>query len=367
VTRFLAASLVAMASLAAGADDGPKKNTVPARTPADAELAYAGPDWQVWTEHTHLPDNGDRAGPATRTRYYLQKPLGKTAILVSDQVGWGRLEVGTVLPDGSVMLTARGAYYWCEPDGSSVGDRPAGGFGGPRLTSTMIEVPGTNLHYAILAVGPTGALVQPYDLNEVRPVYYTPLVGRKIDAGARVELATAHVNSHPPFLLRGDWVAWDDSAYNVKTKKRWRFPLEGDANHHWPVALDGRLAVYEDARVGSTWRTFDLDTGRELSARESTRALEYFVAVRDGVGYIVRDRGRTAGEKEWHELVAVDLSAGEGAEKVVFRGPRLLGSSSGGAPCSWQSRRFFESADGLVVWGGEEWVTIGWGAGLPRE
>src|SRR5262245_20711196 len=114
-----------MAPLAAVAE-GPKKNAVPARTPADADLAYAGPDWQVWVEETRLPATGSRAGPGTHTRYYLQKPLGKTATLVYDVISRVRLMVGTVLPDGSVMLTTGDAYSWCEPDGRSVGDRPAG-------------------------------------------------------------------------------------------------------------------------------------------------------------------------------------------------------------------------------------------------
>jgi hypothetical protein len=332
---------------------------VPARTPADADLAYAGPDWQVWIERIRLPDTRDRGGPGARTKFYLQEPLAKKATLVYDRHAPPYYKVGTVLPDGSVMLTNGTAYYWCEPDGSSVGDRPDGTVNDSRVTTNRIQIPGSVRYYEILSASPTGLVMKGFSREETQPIYYALLVGRTINSGSLVELTTRNEIRRSPFLLRNDWVVWDDSAYNVKTKKRWRFPLAEEAWNRGPVALDGHVAVYYDAKQDA-WRAFDLATGRERSSRKWTSTVEWLVAVKGAVGYITRPRPRTLTEPGTYELIAVDLSVETGGEKLLHRGPPLLDSSTNGVAPPWRSPHFFDSEEGLVVWNGGKWATLGW-------
>jgi hypothetical protein len=142
---------------------------VPAFTPSDTtRLAYADGKWVVWTVRDQFGDPRFRAIPF-RTRYFRQMLVEPDGSLVFEMRGTYSRNVATVLDDGTLVLAYFTSLDWVLPDGSTISERPA--------------IDGKQCR--ILQRYPDGLLLQPDNANKNAPIYYVPIVNRKLDIAAR--------------------------------------------------------------------------------------------------------------------------------------------------------------------------------------
>jgi hypothetical protein len=267
------------------AADSPKIPVyVPVFTPGvDSREAAAG-EWSVWRSAKHVPQPKFFAGSHVcriATALYRQK-LGDSQAEYITNGG----QAITILDDGTVVCFTHSEFVFVRTSAET-----------PSCFDAQLE----NQVVHPLMGWPDGILVQPYLLNQNAPVYFVPILERRLRFEALVQVTDSKglsVNSKWEFIRTRKLIAWLLNGvlniFDIETGKRRTVPLLTKEK-----IFDNHLVCFDGDFVCIFARgTYCAKSGREIS-----QCSGHFFAFRKGIAYALdQNRG--------HFIVsAVDLKA----------------------------------------------------------
>lgn len=276
----------------------------------DVPQTLAENGWKVTVGRTYLPGfEQHRAWPFDFVCHCSKLDGSSTRLVFRDKFTTGEtFHPLHIAPDGTVT----GSVYPGKLLIVGPKDEPGKPGQGERVDIPGLEKnEGTELLHANAA----GLVARPDRSNVVVPIYFIPMAEGKPDAGKAVELCRrdsreTHIH-YSGFQVTDKWIVWDSGSYEVATGKiRKRVAESGVITDR---AIDGDLIVTQrsatvDRKAVHEIVSIDLKTAAP-KVRQPVASNCLFLAVHDGVAYVLNPIPFKAGEREQRaELRALDIA-----------------------------------------------------------
>ncbi|MCD4726380.1 MAG: hypothetical protein K8R46_01870 [Pirellulales bacterium] len=309
----------------------------PAFTPNQAHLVYSDGTWAVWKTKHVVPGTERHCASSYNVCYYRQKLDSRDAPLALElqrTTSWP--DVKSVLDDGTLLLSCRGL--------------------GLALVSPQSKTKFRGMHalgfegkgYNVVGGFCDGVLLQPRRLNESAPVYFVPIVNRKLRY-AKKQMVTVgpgvSVSSPPHFIRSGDWLAYDNCLFNLRTHERRQ--IAGVERKSRATAADAETVVFW---CGGHYLAISVSDGKRVWFDPGPNKCVF--AVKANIGYFFDSDIRRHHQRE---LRAVDLG-----KKSLVSPALLTVRFSEDRRILWDHRKIphIITDQAMLIWNGKEWATI---------
>jgi hypothetical protein len=283
-------------------------------------------------------------------RYFVQ-PVdgGKNPELVYEDREQGMGGIGTIFPDGSMMLATWNQIVWA------------------KVGEAAREVPTPEIEkYAIgpVAIYPDGIVAEEYRPSERgAKTWWIPIDAHQLKMKSKVQL-DVDLESSVSFVRHGETIAWINAPQIYETtpksqRKRptfCRFEVTSGKVERLPVKVDGgaNLAAFDGKRGVGGGKLIDATSGEVKPIEISGEVIGMFG---DSIYAITSKRADFRHWPDAADVVAVTIDQ-PGQPRILNHID--LTKLSCGDPSAWVNPRdcVLWVGDGLRVWDGEHWAAV---------